>query len=60
MGTTRGGIHVNDELHEAIISLTERFHALKTEMALGYPDWQVAIRERDFDRMRVSLPTSGT
>jgi hypothetical protein len=42
---------MNDEFHEAIIAFTKRFHALKTEMDLIHPNWQVALREHDFDRL---------
>jgi hypothetical protein len=42
---------MNDELHEAIIAFTEHFHALKTEIDHIHPNWQVALRQRDFDRL---------
>jgi hypothetical protein len=42
---------MNDEFHEAIIAFTKGFHALKTEMDRIHPDWQVALREHDFDRL---------
>ena len=41
---------MNHEWHEAVISLKNRFHALKTEMDLVHQAWPTAIRERDFDR----------
>jgi hypothetical protein len=41
---------MNHEWHEAMISLKNRFHALKTEMDLVHQAWPTAIRERDFDR----------
>jgi hypothetical protein len=41
---------MNHEWHEAMISLKNRFHELKTEMDLVHQAWPTAIRERDFDR----------
>jgi hypothetical protein len=45
---------MNHELHETIISLRNRFRALKAEMDLVHQAWQTAVREQDFDR-QVSL-----
>jgi hypothetical protein len=47
---TWGGVPMNHEWHEAMISLKNRFHELKTEMDLVHQAWPTAIRERDFDR----------
>lgn len=44
-----GGVPMNYEWHEAIISLTNRFRALKTEIDIVHQAWQTAVRERDFD-----------
>jgi hypothetical protein len=41
---------MNHEWHEAMISLKNRFYALKTEINLVHQAWPTAIRERDFDR----------
>jgi hypothetical protein len=45
-----GGIPMNHDLHEAIISLKGRFDALKTEIDIVHQAWLTAVRERDFDR----------
>lgn len=44
---------MNHELHK-VISLRNRFCALKAEMDLIHQDWQAAVREWNFDR-QVSL-----
>ena len=40
---------MNHELHE-VISLRNRFRALKAEMDIVHQAWQTAVREWDFDR----------
>ena len=45
-----GGVRMNHESHEVIISLKGRFHALKTEMDIVHQAWQAAVCRRDFDR----------
>jgi hypothetical protein len=44
---------MNHESHE-VISLRNRFRALKAEMDLVHQAWQTAVREQDIDR-QVSL-----
>jgi hypothetical protein len=48
-----GGIPMTHESNE-VISLRNRFRALKAEMDLVHQAWQTAVREWDFDR-QVSL-----
>jgi hypothetical protein len=50
-----GGVPMTHESHE-VISLRNRFRALKAEMDRVPQAWQTAVRERDFDR-QVSLMT---
>jgi hypothetical protein len=41
---------MNHELHEAIISLKERFMCTEHRMDIVHQAWPAAVRERDFDR----------
>jgi len=44
-----GGIPMNHETNE-VISLRNRFRALKADMDLVHQSWQTAVREHDLDR----------
>jgi hypothetical protein len=44
-----GAIPLTNELQE-VISLMNRFRALKAEMDLVHQAWQAAVREHDVDR----------